>query len=112
MHRKDTPRSRTSSIQSENELQTALPKDLQDPSKVPKTISMSELNQLKPPVGVSYVLLTDAEVQESLKAVEGDQEKKSSSTWQEIEIQRRLELDNRKERRKHEHGEVGELHSK
>lgn len=81
-------------------------------NKQQKTISMSELNQLKLPV-TSYVMLTDAEVHESFKAVtaETDSEKKLSTTWQEIEIQRRLELDNRKERRKHEHGIKGELHA-
>ena len=68
---------------------------------------------MKLPVASSYVMLTDAEVHESLKAVaEGDDDKKHGCTWQEVEIQRRLELDNRKEQRKHEHGIIGELHSK
>jgi len=74
-----------------------------------KVITMKELNQMKlPPYTTSYVLVTDAEVREAV----GESDGRKKSTWQEIEIQRRLEIDKLKERRNHEHGIVGELHSK
>jgi len=57
-------------------------------------------------------MFTDDEVRESLKAVVEDQEKKEKSerSWKEVEVQRRSLEAAKKERRKHEHGIVGELH--
>ena len=58
---------------------------------------------------MSFVLVTDAEVRE---AVGNDADKQKKTTWQELEIQRRLEIDKLKERRNHEHGLTGDLHAK
>lgn len=72
----------------------------------PKTISMSQLNQLKTS---SYVMVTDAEVTEAVGELDCQGKK---TTWQELEIQRRHDVERLKERRNHEHGLTGHLHSK
>ena len=58
--------------------------------------------------------LPDDEVRESLKAVVEEQEKKDRGdrSWKEVELNRRRQHHNKKERRKHEHGVEGELHPK
>ena len=111
--RKRSNSSRTSSTHSENDIQISLNRSEQ--ATLNRSLTMNELNQMKLPVTASYVLLTDAEVDESMRAV-GESDRKSIGsgvgTWQELESNRRFELDKRKDRRKHEHGSVGELHSK
>lgn len=124
MTRNRSASSRTSSVRSESELTTSyeVPQEhfiggggevggLQPPPHN-KIITVNELDQMRMPNNV--VNGTDAEVRE---AIGGEADNKHNahhkkSTWQELEIQRRLEVDKLKERREHEHGSVGELHSK
>lgn len=108
MLRKRSSSSRTSSIRSESELLAPLP-NLDSPMSEgdhPKTISISQLNQMKTS---SYVMVTDAEVTEAIGELDSQSKK---TTWQDLEIQRRTDLENLKERRKHEHGLKGNLHPK
>ncbi|XP_066910551.1 KICSTOR complex protein SZT2-like [Clytia hemisphaerica] len=112
--RKRSNSSRTSSVRSDNDLTTSYEAAVQhqlstDDTTLPKNkvLTVKELEKL-PLEKMSYVLVTDAEVRE---AVGNDGEKQKKSTWQELEIQRRLEIDKLKERRNHEHGLTGDLHA-
>ena len=97
MLRKRSASSRTSSIRSESELSVPLMNE-----DTPKTITMSQLNEMR-------ATSNEALVTEDLDVLEDVGELKKT-TWQDLEVQRRLDVERCKEKRKYEHGTVGTLH--
>lgn len=123
MTRNRSASSRTSSVRSESELTTSyeVPQSIYEaandeaflpPQPHNKVLTVNELDQMRMPSSLAHAA-ADAEVSDVVGGV--DAEKllyNKKTTWQELEIQRRLDIDKLKERREHEHGSVGELHPK